>query len=145
MRLRLRHPPTPEFAASHAQIAVDAARALDHVTLDYTPASLVEVDRILGKFHAERLTVVDIGETVFSFGCYVGEVLVRNNGGRWVMPRQSVLSRLGLGDSNMMVVELAGGAVWNPIMKALNLLENGESESVTYFYQVATRPSDGGG
>lgn len=139
MRLRLQHPPTPEFAPTHAQIAVEAARDIDHVTLDYSSASLAEVDRILGKFHAEGLTADQMGETVFSFGCYVGEVLVRNNGGRWVMPRQSVLSKLGFGDSTMMVVELPNGDVWNPIMKAFKLLENGEADSVAYFYRVATR------
>jgi len=139
MRLRLQHPPTPEFAPAHAQIAVDAARDIDHVTLDYSPASLAEVDRILGKFHMEGLTADQIGETVFSFGCYVGEVLVRNNTGKWVMPRKSVLSKLGFGDSTMMMVELPNGGVWNPIMKAFKLLENGEAASVAYFYQVATR------
>jgi hypothetical protein len=139
VNLRLPHPPTPEFAATHAQLAVDAARNIDHVHLDYSPASLGEVDRILGKFHAEGLTEDQMGATVFSFGCYVGEVLVRNNSGRWVMPGQSALSKLGLGDSNMMVVELPDGGVWNPIMKAFKLLKNGESDSVAYFYRVATK------
>jgi len=142
MKMRLQHPPTPEFAATHAKLAVDAARDIDHVALDYSPASLTEVDRILGKFHAEGLTSEQMGATVFSFGCYVGEVLVRNNAGRWVMPGQSVLSKLGFGDSTMMVVELPNGDVWNPIMKAFKLLANGESDSVAYFYRVATRPEE---
>lgn len=137
MRLRLQHPPTPEFAAIHAQIAVDAARDIDHVALDYSPASLAEVDRILGKFHAEGLTTDQMGATVFSFGCYVGEILVRNNSGKWMMPPQTALSKLGFSDSNMMVVQLPNGGVWNPIMKAFKLLENGESDSVAYFYRVA--------
>ena len=137
MNLRLQFAPTPENAAAHAQLAVDAARNVDHVELDYSPQSLSEVDRILGKFHAEKLRADQIGETVFSFGCYVGEVLVRHLGGTWKIPEQSFLSRLGFGSSNMMVVQMPNGIVWNPIGKAFKLLEDGKEDSVSYFYDVA--------
>lgn len=138
MNLRLQFPPTPENAAAHAQLAVDAARNVDHVELDYSPQSLAEVDRILGRFHEEKLRADEIGETVFSFGCYVGEVLVRHLGGTWKIPEQSFWSRLGLGSpSNMMVVEMPNGIVWNPIGKAFKLLENGTEDTVSYLYDVA--------
>src|SRR5436190_21792670 len=109
MNLHLQFPPTPENAAAHAQLAVDAARNVDRVELDYSPQSLAEVDRILSKFHAQKLQVDQVGETVFSFGCYVGEVLVRQLGGSWQMPQRSFLARLGLGSSNMMVVQMPSG------------------------------------
>jgi len=137
MNLRLQFAPTPENAAALAQLAVDAARNVDRLELDYSPQSLAEVDRILGKFHVERLRADQIGETVFSFGCYVGEVLVRHLGGSWTMPEQGFLSRLVFGNSNMMVVQMPNGIVWNPIGKAFKLLENGKEESVSYFYDVA--------
>ena len=137
MNLRLQFPPTPENAAAYAQLAVDGARNVDRVELDFSPQSLAEVDRIVGKFHAEKLRADQIGETVFSFGCYVGEVLVRHLGGKWKMPDQSFWSRLGLGSPNMMVVEMPNGIVWNPIGKAFKLLENGKGDSVSYFYDVA--------
>jgi len=137
MNLCLQFAPTPENAAAHAQLAVDAARNVDRVELDYSPQSLADVDRILGKFHADKLRADQIGETVFSFGCYVGEVLVRHLGGSWTMPVQGFLSRLGLGGSNMMVVRMPNGIVWNPIGKAFKLLENGKEDSVSYLYDVA--------
>ena len=137
MNLRLQFPPTPENAAAHAQLAVDAARNVDRVELNYSPQSLPEVDRIICKFHAEKMRADQIGETVFSFGCYVGEVLVRNLGGTWKNPEQSFWSRFGLGNSNMMVVEMPNGIVWNPIGKAFKLLENGKEDSVSYLYDVA--------
>ena len=137
MNLRLQFAPTPENAAAHAQLAVDAARNVDRVELDFSPQSLSEVDRILSKFHAEKLRADQIGETVFSFGCYVGEVLVRHHGGSWQMPERGFLARLGLGNSNMMVVQMPNGIVWNPIGKAFKLLENGKEDSVSYFYDVA--------
>lgn len=133
LRLHLQYPPTPEYAARHAQIAVDAARDVEHIELDYSPESLSEVDRIIGRFHGEGLTSDQVGETVFSFGCYVGEVFVRHHAGQWVMPKRSLF---GFGGSNMMLVEMPNGVVCNPIGKALKFLENGASESVAYFYQV---------
>lgn len=138
MHLRLQFPPTPENAAKLAELAVQAARNVDGIELDYSPKSLASVDRILGNFHAEGLSENQIGETVFSFGCYVGEVLVRNHSGRWAMPDSSFLGKLG-GGANMMCVELPNGSTWNPIGKAFKLLANGLQDSVVYFYTVATK------
>lgn len=134
--MRLQHPPTPENAAALAQLAVDAAWNVDSIELDYSPRSLTEVDGIIGKFHSERLTADQIGSTIFSFGCYIGEVLVRHQGGVWKMPAQSIWSKLGFGNTNMMIVETPNGTVWNPIGKAFKLLENGKADSVSYFYEV---------
>jgi|SRR5262245_31307628 len=139
MRLRLQFPPTPEHAAQLAELAVAAARNVDGVVLDYSPESLPAVDRILESFHREGLKENQIGETVFSFGCYVGEVLVRHNGGVWKLPKDSGFSRILRRGENMMVVDLPTGTVCNPIGKAFKLLENGKVESVAYFYQVSTK------
>src|SRR5438128_1417482 len=136
MNLRLQYPPIPENAATLAQLAVDAARNVDSIELDYSPQSLAKVDGIIAKFHSEGLTENQIGSTIFSFGCYVGEVLVRHQGGVWKMPAQSIWSKLGFGNTNMMVVETPNGNVWNPIGKAFKLLENGKADSVSYFYEV---------
>ncbi len=137
MNLRLQYPPTPENAAALAQLAVDAARNVDHVELDYSPQSLAEVDRIVGRFHTQGMRANQIGETIFSFGCYVGEVLVRHNRGVWKLPQQSIWSRLGFGETNMMVVEMPSGNIWNPIGKTFKLLENGQADSVSYLYDLA--------
>jgi hypothetical protein len=142
MKLNLQFPPTPENAAALAELAVKAAWNVDSIELDYSPESLKQVDRILGKFHADKLTANQIGSTIFSFGCYVGEILVRQNSGKWKMPKQSLLAKFGLGESNMMVIELPNGNVWNPIGKAFKLLENGEADSVSYFYAVAVKNGD---
>lgn len=139
MNLRLQFPPTPENAAALAKLAVDAAWNVDSIELDYSPQSLSKVDGIIGKFHSERLAPNQIGSTIFSFGCYVGEVLVRHQNGVWKMPERSFWSRLGLGGTNMMVVETPNGIVWNPIGKAFKLLENGKEDSVSYFYEVVNK------
>jgi hypothetical protein len=138
MTLRLQHPPTPEFASRHAEIVVKAARDISGVELDYSPQSLDDVDRILRGFHAEGLRADQIGETVFSFGCYVGEVMVRRDRGLWKLASETNLPREHHDGNDAMVIELPNGVVCNPIGKAFKLLERGEGESVAYFYQVFT-------
>ena len=140
MRLRLQYPPEPKHAVQLAELAVAAARNVDKVELDYSPQSLTAVDRILESFHREGLKQNQIGETVFSFGCYVGEVLVRHNRGVWKMPKQTALARILRRGENMMVVELPDRTVCNPIGKAFKFLENGKTESVAYFYQLFAKP-----
>ena len=54
LTLNLQHPPTPGFAAQHSQIAVDAARNVSGIDLDYSPQSLNLVDRIILGFHFRR-------------------------------------------------------------------------------------------
>jgi hypothetical protein len=136
LTLRLKYPPTPEFAANLANIAVTAARNVSGIELDYSPESLSKVDAIVNGFHQEGLKPSQIGETVFTFGCYVGEVFVRNDDGVWKMPSDTNLPDAIKDNNNMMVVVLPKSTVCNPIGKAFKLLELGESESLAYFYQV---------
>lgn len=143
MDLRLQYPPIPENAARHAELAANAAWNVDRIKLDFSPRSLTDVDAIIVKFHSQRLTEEQIGSTVFSFGCYAGEVLVRHHGGVWKMPADAALPDFLKEDNNMMVVELPNETVWNPIGKAFKLLENGETDSLTYFYHVATQDNQG--
>src|SRR5258707_601806 len=137
MQFRLQFPPTPENAAKHAQLAADAARDVEGITLDFSPQSLTNIDRIVGRFHSDGLRPEQIGSTVFSFGCYVGEIFVRHHGGVWKAPAETTLPDDLKDQNNMMVVELPNGDVWNPIGKTFTLLENGQGDSVAYFYHIA--------
>ncbi|MGJ7498610.1 hypothetical protein ACSFA8_26635 [Variovorax sp. RT4R15] len=98
--------------------------------LDYSPESLRSVDKAVLGFHDEKLTMNDMGETVFVFGCYVGEVIVRNRGAKWVMPDEK-LQKVGF---TMMGVQLKDGTFLNPIGKTIKLLEDGTENSVFFFY-----------
>jgi hypothetical protein len=117
--------------ADHGNQAVQAARRVDDVTLDYSVSSLTAVDRILGGFHDEHLSERQIGETIFAFGAYVGEVIVRAVDATWVtVPDDHPLGR------GWPMVELAGGALVNPIGKAFKRVGNGASDSIPYFYSA---------
>jgi hypothetical protein len=136
MELRLQFPPTPEHMADHAASAVAATLKVDGIELDYGVSSLTEVDRILGGFHDEGLGAEQIGETIFSFGAYIGEVIVRSAGGSWITvePGHPMWSA-----NSWPLVKLGQANVTNPMGKAFNRVENGAIDSIPYFYDVFTR------
>ncbi len=134
MELLLQFPPTPEHAAAHAAIAVDAVRDIEGVELDYSPETLPTVDSVMANFHAEGLALADIGQMVFSIGCYVGEMLVRHCGGRWVMPGDASDSA-GSDCFDVMVVKLPDESSCSPVGKAIKALELGEGESLAQLYR----------
>lgn len=110
--LRLPAPPDPERAAELAQRVVDSARKISGVVLDYNPASLRDVDGILDGFGEPGSDAV--AETIFAFGCYIGEVLVRHGGYRWVRTPAELTATLG----PLTVYRESTGAHVNPIGKA---------------------------
>lgn len=87
MNLRLKYEPVPENAAKFAQDIVQAAKEVSGARLDYSPASLAIVEEILAKFERDGCKAEDIKETLFGFGCYVGEVFVRTGHGFWRAPK----------------------------------------------------------
>jgi hypothetical protein len=134
MELRqLRYPPTPEAAPQHAALCVSAARNVDGVELDYSVASLAKLDGILENLRREGVTSEEVGETLFAFGCYVGEVFVRHAPGRW---RRTEDTPMAGAAGFPMVVEVANGAYCNPLAKVFKRLEQGSEHSLPYFYQV---------
>lgn len=121
---------TPTNAAALAERAVSAARDVDGLTLDYSPSSLKEIDKVILGFRQSGLTMNEVGETVFVFGCYVGEVIVRSRGASWTAPDEK-LQRMGF---DLMGVRLKDGTFLDPIGKAMKLLRNGSEDSLVYFY-----------
>jgi hypothetical protein len=131
----------PENAAHFATWTVDKVKKLDDVTLDYSVGSLRRIDEILGRFHAEHVTVADVSVTLFCFGCYVGEVITRNSrGARWIgLAENETESELDTG----MVVKLASGTIVNPIAKVEKRMLNGEIDQLQYFYKVLVEGDPG--
>jgi hypothetical protein len=133
MNLNLRYAPTPENAAKFADDMVCAAADISGVELDYSVAGLKDVDEIIEGFRQDGCTPDQIAETLFGFGCYVGEVLVQHAGGRW-------RSVVGTPDFHFagcpLVIDLGDKRWCNPIGKVFKRLENGEEDGLPYFYQV---------
>ena len=94
LKLRLQYKPTPENAPKLARVVVRAARDIFGVELDYSPDSLVQVDGIIEEFKKEQAAIESIGETLFSLGCYLGEVMIRSSDAIWRNTIQTPLRNL---------------------------------------------------
>lgn len=136
MNLRLKFPPTPEFANQHADVAVSSVESVENIALDYSPYSLETIDRIIQQFRDDGLTEDDVAETVFSFGCYAGEVFVRNLNAVWADPMDCMPPEVAEHFS-FMVVRLPNGRVWSPISKAFRELENGGGDSLAFMFRTS--------
>ena len=124
----------PQNAARFAARIVLTTRELDGIDLDYSVGSLKLVDEILeASSRHEGVTPLKIAATLFGYGCYVGEVIVRNNpGAHWSsLPDDERESSLNSG----LVVMMPLGTQVNPIGKAEKRLLNGEGDSLQEFYK----------
>ncbi|MGW6257042.1 hypothetical protein [Streptomyces sp. NPDC055085] len=117
----MKYAPIPENGARFAADIVASAAEVSRVELDYTPDSLTLVDDILEGFRADGITSDQVAETLFGFGCYIGEVLARHEGGCW---REATEQEVNL-FSFPMVIELPAKQVCNPIGKVFKRMENG--------------------
>jgi len=135
VKIRLQYPATPENAREHARIAVTVAREEWETALDYTPFSLEALDAEIDSLRESGMDAEDVAEMLFVFGCYLGEVLVRNLGGAWVATARSALRALSPWP---MVVVLKDGSAWDAIGKTYKRLELGDSEFLPAFYLAAS-------
>src|SRR5690348_1578432 len=114
MQLRLKYPPTIENAPKFAADIVDSAAEISGVELDYSVASLDSVDEILEGLRQDGCTSEQVAETLFGFGCYVGEVMVRQANGRWRNAAETVIAQQV---RFPLIIELGSGKLCNPIGK----------------------------
>jgi hypothetical protein len=124
--------PGANTAPGLAARAADAARTVFDIELDFTPGSLDRVDEILNGFRepgSDRMA-----EFIFIFGCYLGEVMVRNADYVWVDTPTDLARHLGA----LTVHHPGTGANANPIGKAFKRVDYGEPDNLTYFYRVFT-------
>lgn len=141
MELQLEYPPTPEGAADHAKMAVEAARNISQLDLDYTPQSLAKVDQIIEGLRTDGAGPEQVGESLFAFGCYVGEVFVRNANGKWRLAEETPMKEIS---GFPIVVEVANGKFCNPIGKVFKRLLDGNVDDLEFFYQVFTKADEAG-
>jgi hypothetical protein len=129
--------PSPSNAAEIAGMTLPVVRQNYGVALDYTPASLKELDTIVDDLRRDQRFEA-LQTLLFSMGCYVGEVLVRHAGGRW-----RATEELGMGKaSSPIVVEMPDGRGCNPVARVYRRFQKGREDSLAAFYQaVAGTPA----
>jgi hypothetical protein len=132
---RLKYPPTPEYAAQLAELMVQPARGNSEIELDFSVNSLKEVDRAIRRMRREHADTGHVATTLFGFGCYVGEVFVRNSGAQWRLTQETHLRGL---TKSPMVVELEEEQCCDPIFKVFNRFAHAREGGLPTFYQVHT-------
>jgi hypothetical protein len=127
----------PERAIAHYALLAEHLIALVHTpapsVLQESPESLTDVDF---HFWAEDFPTSRLRESIDehlvpALGAYLGQVLVRNLGGRW-LPRKK------LGEAQVLV----GERVWLPMVRAWRYMRSRQSlldYSLTHLFRVAER------
>lgn len=124
---------TPSFGTAEGlrkiaeETALDAARNLG-IRLDFTPGSLKTLDDAVDKFFEPGGPV--IAPTVMTFGAYLGEVVVRNLGGRW-RPSESW--------EDAAVVEIGKVAEVYPMRRMAKRMQEGRENSVEFWYETIAK------
>ena len=129
-----------------AQIVIDAKKSAKWISkaltsagykADFSLDSLKEIDRFFdehsvnGKTKPNGLFSEQLGSRIFSIGSYVGEVLRKKYGGKWVGNDNDPESELNL------ELRLKGDVgIW-PIQKVIKRLQNGSEDNLYFYGKVA--------
>jgi len=126
----------PENGQKFAKQFSEIFQKVEGIELDYSPASISLVDNMLQTRRSEGLSVDQFAETIFTAGCYVGQVIVNNNPSKWIREEDANLPE---GISMSSIVIKIGDTVCDPIAKAYKFFFNGSIDSLEYFYFVFTK------
>jgi hypothetical protein len=116
----------PRLAADVVAMAREGAR----IRLDYSPASLALVDRIIDGIRRECPPAEAVAPALRGFGAYTGEVLHKTAGAVWVDFDADERDIFG----QPFGIRTADGRAWNPLGKAVKRYHSGPRDSLRLFY-----------
>jgi hypothetical protein len=123
-----------EMIRTYADEAVVLARQQHRVLLDFTPASVPALERLL-----DGQAAVDLDFQSRLWGSYFGEVLRRRWNGIWVLaPYPGNRELAGKADSVIPTLDVAGSRLW-PTMKVYRRLTQGAAENLSTFYDLVEK------
>lgn len=97
---------------------------------DFSPESFWEIDRFFdeqtqdGKAKPGGLLAESLGQRLFAMGSYLGEVVLRSAGGRWVAEDSGPESEMNV------MVELGDGTQGWPVQRAMKRFQNGAEDGI---------------
>jgi hypothetical protein len=96
------------------------------IKLDFSEESLAELEKRLSQM---KSSPTNLELVVTDLGCYLGEMLIRNLGGHWIIYKDLFHSAVAFGEEQ---------SIWyHPFHKVQKRLIGGEEDSLLYFYQRA--------
>ena len=131
--------PTPQNVHQYAQQFVDFLEEARKIELDYSASSLPIVEAVLEGFHSNKEEVDINAVMIFGIGCYIGEVLVKKCGGKWLNARD-INSPVRV-NSMLIVIKLPSGLYIDPIAKAFRRSYYGNVDSIMDYYMELTVPN----
>jgi hypothetical protein len=123
-----------ELFKKHAALAVQTMQEVRGVVLDYSPDSLSLLDEAIASMRSEGLSSTDLPGVLYSFGCYLGETIVRNTAARWA---ESPPDYQSVGFLPNCVITPSGVA-WNVLATCSKFLDNAEAGGANDLYLAAS-------
>jgi hypothetical protein len=123
-----------KVADAYAQDAVDMAKKQFNITLDWSDASIANVEKILTMMHTSFITTTPrpTEEQAMSFakgfGSYIGEVYRRNHGGEWGI--------VSLNGQKFPGLQTKSSVNFWPWGRALNRIMQGPENNVADYYRA---------
>ena len=121
-----------ENAGKFADGFVKAAKNITGQSPDFSKSSIGLVEGVIESFREGGAPKDKISDTLFSIGCYLGEVFVRNGYGHWVDAKATPMKNFCTAP---FVIQLGPTTFCNPIDKVEKRFENGEEDSLAFFFE----------
>jgi len=125
--IRLDIAPTRATAPGYASDTVRLMQQIDKIDMDWSLASLAHVDHVLAEWHAEGAPLDRLSKSMYSLGCYAGQVLLLQAKGEWAEPIDDDPQDF---DDLFLSVFLEDGREWNPIALCIRALTDGPETSL---------------
>ena len=123
-----------QIAEAYSLDAIDLAKNQFGITLDWSDASVGNVEQMLAQMHTSYITVTprpteaQVMSFAKAFGSYVGEVYRRNHGGEWGM--------VTLNGQKFPGMRTKSGTNFWPWGRASNRITNGSEDNMLDYYRV---------
>ena len=126
--------------ANASRFAADIAEQAggQGVQLDFSSDSIAYFDSVIESLRANKVTVPQVAEVLFSLGCFVGEAIVRATGGHW---RAAAGTSLAKTAPFPIIVLLPDGRLCDPAAQPFKTFERGASASLSAFFATWTTPA----
>ncbi len=125
----------------YSRMAVNVAHERYRVRLDYSVASIEQLEHLLDSIYRTLHSVVarflrgkrdpdEVARMAMVWGAYLGEVMRRHHGGEWI-----VAPVFGPDDDPVLTLKIGDTSLFPPA-KVHKRLTNGAEDNVWYYYQV---------
>ncbi|HLA35852.1 MAG TPA: DUF3806 domain-containing protein [Rhodocyclaceae bacterium] len=121
-----------EVAAFYSEMCIGAAKQMTGRTLDYSAESIALIESIIDQFRMDGAPTKNLSNTLVSMGCYLGEIFVRQQKGTWVWAADTPMKEVCAAP---FLIQTGPTSFCNPIDKVSKRMENGEEDSLEFFYE----------